>query len=196
MNNVRGRLDEADSIKNDTSTFLNQRFEESDQRMKKGLSSVLKEQSEQAVFAAAVHQTVLQVTQNNQAMLHNMINDLKLLERQINQSAKEINKESSDISKGLQAQIKEISSSIDKIPTEHPEQVKTDLSPVLNGLRQVSNAVKALPKSIPEVVIPKPMDYSNDFKRLLDRLDKRVHVFEIERDPHNELVKSITVKTK
>ena len=70
MQNVKRDLDDADSMKSNADEFLGKRFDESDKRMDASLKNVMKEQSEQAVFASAVHQTVLQVAQNNQLMLH------------------------------------------------------------------------------------------------------------------------------
>ena len=201
MNTVKGRLDEADSIKKDSTAFLNERFDESDKKMGDSLKGVLKEQSEQAVFAAAVSQTVLQVSQNSQIMLHNMINDLKLLERQMNQSAKDINSEvKSTISgtkKDLQAKIDKISTNLAKLPTQFPEQKKTDLS----GLDKAVMAVGLAVQNIPTAKFP---DMSGSFskmeKKITDlqkKLATRVHVFDIERDPQNgDLVKRIVVRTK
>jgi DNA repair exonuclease SbcCD ATPase subunit len=199
MNTVRERLDEADTIKNDTSTYLNERFDESDKRMSENMKSVLKEQSEQAVFASAVNQTVLQTAQNSQVMLHNMINDLKLLEREMNKSTKEINKEVKGnldgTKKDIQTQINKLSSDIAKIPTKHPEQVKTDLS----GLDRAMMALGLQVDNIPTAKFP---DMSGNFSKiegkiadLQKKLSKRVHVFEIERDS-NDLAKKITVRTK
>ena len=98
--------------------------------------------------------------------------------------------------KALQAQITNISTDVAKIPTKHPEQIKTDLSGLGKDIKEVGRAVQ----SIPTAKFP---DMSNNFKLmekqisdLKKKLSQRVHVFEIERDPHNELVKRIVVRTK
>jgi hypothetical protein len=198
MNSVKQQLDEADTIKNHTNEYLNKRFDESDERMSSNMKAVLKEQSEQAVFASAVNQTVLQVAQNNQVMLHNMINDLKLLEREINKSTKEINKDfrgnldgaKKDIQTQMSKTLTKISADIANIPTEIPEPEKTDLSPVITGVKAVLAAIKA----IPEPKIPKPVDVMPTLQRLEKKIDKRAYTFDIERE--NDLIKKVTVRTK
>ena len=204
MNTVRERLDEADTIKNDTSSFLNDRFDESDKKMGESMKGVLKEQSEQAVFAAAVSQTVLQVAQNNQLMLHNMLNDLKVLERQANDNRGKIKSDVStfkgDVSKGqktVASKLDKLSTDLAKLPTQIPEPEKVDLS----GLDRAIMAVGLQVESIPTAKFP---DMSPNFskmeKKITDlqkKLATRVHVFEIERDSMNgDLVKRIVVRTK
>ena len=203
MNAVQGKLDEADSIKNDTSSYLNERFDESDKKLDANLKSVLKEQSEQAVFASAIHQTVLQVAQNNQLMLHNMINDLKTLEKQQREHTEKL-KSGVDAAKtglsgksdALSTKLTSLAADIKKLPTRIPEPEKVDLSPVINGIKQVGNAVK----NIPTAKFPDMSGNFNDMKKkiadLEKKLSKRVHTFDIQRDSNNNLVKSITVKTK
>ena len=203
MNAVQGKLDEADTIKNDTSSYLNERFDESDKKLDANLKSVLKEQSEQAVFASAIHQTVLQVAQNNQLMLHNMINDLKTLEKQQREHTEKL-KSGVDAAKtglsgksdALSTKLTSLAADIKKLPTQIPEPEKVDLSPVINGIKQVGNAVK----NIPTAKFPDMSGNFNDMKKkiadLEKKLSKRVHTFDIQRDSNNNLVKSITVKTK
>jgi len=201
MKQVQSRLDEADSIKTDATSFLNERFDQSDQKMSDNLKNVLKEQSDQAVFAAAVHQTVLQVTQNNQMLLHNMLNDLKVIERQVNDKAGMIKSDVStfkgDVSKGqknVTSKLDKLSADLAKLPTQIPEPEKVDLS----GL---DKAVMALGLQVDNIPTAKSPDISGKFsgleKKISDlqeKLSKRVHVFDIERE--NDMVKRIVVRTK
>ena len=77
------------------------------------------------------------------------------------------------------------------------EQVKTDMSGLDKGIKEVGRAVKDIPPA-------KFPDMSSNFKLmekkiadLQKKLSQRVHVFEIERDPQNgDLVKRIVVRTK
>jgi len=197
MGNVRAKLDEADDIKNNTASFLNERFDASDKSLQESLKKVLKDQGEQATFASAVHQTVLSVTQNNQLMLHNMIDDLKHLERKLNEESGKLSKDISQVKTGvgsssesLSKQINVLSKGIERLPTSFPVPKDVDLSKVLNGIMNLDNQVKNIPA--PKEVSFKALE--NRLTAMETSLKKRVHVFEIERK--NDQITKVTVRTK
>ena len=197
MGNVRSKLDEADDIKKNTSNYLNERFEVSDNNLRESLNKVMKEQGEQSMFASAVHQTVLSVTQNNQLMLHNMIDDLKHLERKLNEESGKLSKEVSKVSTGvgsnsesLSKQIKILEKGISQLPTSFPEPEKVDLSKLISEISSVSAQVRNIPA-------PKAVSFTaleNRLTAMETSMKKRVHVFEIERN--HEGIKKVTVRTK
>ena len=204
VQNMQSKLDEADAIKSDSSEFLNARFDESDKKMDKTLQKVLKDQSEQAVFASSVHQTVLQVAQNSQLMLTGILSDLKEIERQVNAKSdsikSDVGKVKGDVSSSQQnmtGKLDKISADLAKLPTQIPEPPKTDLSQVINGIKQVGSAVQNIPTAKFPDMSPSFSKMEKKIAELQKKLSTRVHVFDIERDKHNgDLVKRITVRTK
>jgi hypothetical protein len=179
-------------------------FERGFSKVNKNLEGTLKEliqqagQSQDMAFNRAVSQAVLSVTQSQQIIL----NALQRITSEVISTGKDVKDQGastvksgvSGMEKSISAQIAALATTVAKLPTQFPVQKETDLSPVINGLKQVNNAVKALPKSIPEVVFPKQLDFSKDIKSLEKKIDNRVFEFNIERD--NELIKKVTVRTK
>ena len=91
----------------------------------------------------------------------------------------------------LSGLIDKLAKSVDKIPTKHPEQLKTDLSGLEKGLIKLELAIKEIP--LPE--IPKMVDVSPQINELKKMISKRTHTFEINRGA-NDLIKTVTVRTK
>jgi hypothetical protein len=204
MNGVQSKLNEADTMKADTEGYLGKRFDESDQKLDKSLKNVLKEQSEQAVFASAVHQTVLQVAQNNQLMLHNMINDLKALEGQVREQTSKLKKElGGDLGKlNTQAtkngteignKLSEVGNDITKAIGNIPVPKATDLTGLSKDIKRLEGAIKSIPKTI----IPEQKDLTGSFKSLEKMIKNRTHTFEVEREQFGDkLIKTITATSK
>ena len=200
MQGVKRDLDEADSIKNNADEFLGKRFDESDKKLDKSLKNVLKEQSEQAVFAASVHQTVLQVTQNNQMLLHGMINDLKTLERQLSDQTTRIKDDVKSSKDGLKGKSDDLSKKLTSIGTDISKAIgnipvpkATDLS----GLSKQISALNSTIKAIPKTVIPEQKDMGHYFASLEKMIKGRTHTFTVEREEFGDkLIKTITAKSK
>ena len=196
---IRSKL-ENDEV-GDMSNAFDDGFAKVNKNIEKSLKSLVEQanQSQNQAFSNAVQNAILSVTQGQQVML-NGLNRMSLEAQKgqdgLNKNIDATGKAGTVGNKALQAQITKISTDLAKIPTEHPEQIKTDLS----GLEKTVKAVGRAVQSIPTAKFP---DMSNNFKLmekkiadLQKKLSQRVHVFEIERDPHNELVKRIVVRTK
>jgi len=197
LQGVQGRLQEADDMNYDMDSKISSRMDATDKKLEENLESVLKKQSEQAVFATAVHQTSLQVVQNIQVMLQGMLSDIKVVERKLGEKTDKLSSEVGNVKSGVGssekatlAQLKSIADSLAKLPTQFPEQIKTDLSGLERDIKAVGMAVK----NIPTTKIPPAQDISPFFKKLENKIDKRVHTFDIKRD-NNDQIKTITVRT-
>jgi hypothetical protein len=200
INKAKNRVSEADHTRSESDEFLGKRFDESDKKLDASMKNVLKEQSEQSVFAAAVHQTVLQVTQNNQLMLHNMINDLKHLERKLSEKTAKIKDDVGTAKSGLSSKTDDLSKKLTSIGSDITAAVKSIPLPTPTDLSGLSKEIKALDKTIkaiPKVIIPEQKDVGHYFTSLEKMIKGRTHTFEVEREPFGDkLIKTITAKSE
>ena len=199
MNGIKSELDDADSRKNNSDDLFKQRFDESDKKLDKSLKNVIKEQSEQAVFSTAIHQTVLQVAQNTQMTINGMINDLKHLERQVIDQTTRIKDDVKSAKVGINGQGDDLSKKLTSIGSDITAAIKSIPVPKATDLSGLSKQMKALDstiKAIPKTVIPEQKDLTASFKSLEKMIKGRTHTFEVERDPFNDLIKTIKVASK
>lgn len=192
-------------LENDEVGNMSNAFDEGFAKVNKDLNKSMKalvaqaNQSQNQAFSNAVQNAILSITQGQQVVL-NGLNRMSLEAQKgqdgLNKNIDAAGKAGTVENKVLQAQIDKLSANLAKIPTQHPEQVKTDLS----GLDKAVMAVGLAVQSIPTAKFP---DMSNNFKLvekkisdLQKKLSTRVHVFEIERDKQSELVTKIVVRIK
>ena len=174
--------------------------EKMQKKMATALKSLVDESSRQqnAAFSNAVQQAVLAISQSNQTMLNSlerMSREAQSGQKGITQTIDAAGKVTRTENKGLQAEMKSIADSVSKLPTQFPIPKDVDLSGLSKDIKTVAMAVKNIPTAeFPD--FPKPVDLNPSLDRIEKKLNKRVHVFDIERDSLTELITKITVRTK
>jgi hypothetical protein len=196
LQQTQAKLDSAAEMKGGLSESIGKRLEESNKMLVGVLKEIVTEQTNGALFSSSVHQTVLSITQNNQLLLRSLEKITMAVEKEVTQSNKQLAKEVVKVGKAvgsvdtsLSGQINNLAKSVERLPTQYPKQKETDLSGINSAIKAVGNAVMNIPK--PPVVNIKP-----EMANLEKRLDKRVHTFEIGRDPTTGGIKKITVSVK
>ena len=173
---------------------------EMQEKMAAALKSLVDESNRQqnTAFSNVVNQAVLNIAQSNRGML----NTLSAMEQQALSGRKALGKmidangkAGADSKKALTADIKTVAASIAKLPTQFPVPKDVDLSGLSKDIKTVASAVKNIPTAeFP--AFPKPIDLTPQFKDIKKMLNKRVHVFEFDRDPATDLVRKMTVRVK
>ena len=169
-------------------------------KMVSALKSLVDESSRQqnAAFSNAVQQAVLAISQSNQTMLNSlerMSREAQTGQRGLSKSIEANGKAGSEGKQAIQNQLKTLSAELAKLPTSFPIPKDVDLSGLSKDIKTVAAAVKNIPAAeFPS--FPKPVDLTPQFQSIEKKLNKRVHVFEIERDSLTELITKITVRTK
>lgn len=114
---------------------------------------------------------------------------------ELNKSLGVVERTTSAENRALMGEIKNLANALSRLPTQFPEQIKTDLSGLDKRIKAVGMAIKSIPTSkIPDLssVIKELKKEIADINKMIS---KRVHVFEIHRDSQ-KLVNKITVSTK
>ena len=195
IDKIRTKLEQADAMGLDLSGLLGKRFDEVNSKLEKNLNKLVAQagQTQNTSFANAVSQAVLSITQQQQMMLNSnasVLTELIKLKKELSEEVEEVKAGVGSVNQSLAGQIDNLAKSVERLPTQFPEQVKTDLSGLINGLKEIHSSVKSIP--VPK--IPAQKDMSPLFKNLEKKLSKRVHTFEIERE--QDMIKRITVTTK
>lgn len=169
-------------------------------KMVTALKSLVDESSRQqnTAFSNAVQQAVLTISQSNQTMLNSlerMSREAQSGQKGLSQSIEANGKAGSEGKQAIQTQLKTLSAELAKLPKSLPIPKDVDLSGLSKDIKVVASAIENIPTAkFPE--FPKPVDMTPQFKEIMKKLSKRVHVFEFERDKLTELVTKITVRTK
>ena len=190
---VQSKLNEAESIKDNMDEIISKRFDEVSKRMMKSLEDLVNTNNKDSVMSSSVTQAVLSIAQNNQLLMRDLEKELRQTNKDMtsnnNAMKSEVAKVGNDVSKTLAG----ITKQVEAIPTQFPEQIKTDLSGVEKGIRNLMSAISSIP--MPEY--PKQADMSPQFKRIEKQLialkKKPNHEFIIHRNS-DDLVTKVTAK--
>ena len=190
---VQSKLNEAESIKENMDEIISKRFEEVSKRMMKSLEDLVNTNNKDSVMSSSVTQAVLSIAQNNQLLMRDLEKELRQTNKDMtsnnNAMKSEVAKVGNDVSKTLAG----ITRQVEAIPTQFPEQIKTDLSGVEKGIRNLMSAISSIP--MPEY--PKQADMSPQFKRIEKQLialkKKPNHEFIVHRNS-DDLVTKVTAK--
>ena len=195
IDKIRTKLEQADAMGLDLSGLLGKKFDDVNSKLEKSLNTLITQsnQAQNSAFSNAVQQAVAGITQSQQILLSSnmgLVQEILKLKKEISEEVEEVRAGVGSGNQSLAGQMDNLAKSVDRLPTSYPEQIKTDLSGVMNGIKAVQSSVK----SIPVTKIPAQKDIAPLFKNLEKKLSKRVHTFEIERD--QDMIKRITVTTK
>ena len=190
---VQSKLNEAESIKDNMDEIISKRFDEVSKRMMKSLEDLVNTNNKDSVMSSSVTQAVLSIAQNNQLLMRDLEKELRQTNKDMtsnnNAMKSEVAKVGNDVSKTLAG----ITRQVEAIPTQFPEQIKTDLSGVEKGIRNLMSAISSIP--MPEY--PKQADMSPQFKRIEKQLialkKKPNHEFIVHRNS-DDLVTKVTAK--
>ena len=190
---VQSKLNEAESIKENIDEVISKRFEEVSNKMMKSLEDLVNTNNKDSVMSSSVTQAVLSIAQNNQLLMRDLEKELRQTNKDMtsnnNAMKSEVAKVGNDVSKTLAG----ITKQVEAIPTQFPEQIKTDLSGVEKGIRNLMSAISSIP--MPEY--PKQADMSPQFKRIEKQLialkKKPNHEFIVHRNS-DDLVTKVTAK--
>jgi hypothetical protein len=198
VDKIRKRLESAEAMGGDVSDLFDEGFGRVNSNLNKAMKDLVAESNRQqnTAFSSVVSQAVLAVTQSQQMFLNavSRITDEVISSR--DSLTKEVGKVSSgvgSVNQSLAGQINNLAKSVERLPTQFPEQKETDLSGLAKDIKAVGSAIR----SIPAPLIPKTdlTGLEKTIAGLEKKLSKRVHIFEIQRDA-NDLAKTITVRTK
>ena len=192
---VQSKLNEADSIKDNMDEMISKRFEEVSNKMMKSLEGLVDSNNKDSIMSSSVTQAVLSIAQNNQLLMRDLEKELRQTNKDMtannNAMKAEVKKVGDGVSKTLAGQLTNIASQVKAIPTQFPDQIKTDLSGVERGIRNLMSAISSIP--LPEY--PKQADMSPQFKKLekqLNGLKKKDTEFIVHRNS-DDLVTKVTV---
>jgi hypothetical protein len=193
---VQSKLNEAESIKDNMDEMISKRFEEVSNKMMKSLEGLVNANNKDTIMSSSVTQAVLSIAQNNQLLMRDLEKEMRQTNKDMtannNALKAEVKKVGDGVSKTLAGQLTNIASQVKAIPTQFPEQIKTDLSGVEKGIRNLMSAISSIP--LPD--IPKQADMTPQFKRLEKQLialkKKPNHEFIVHRNS-DDLVTKVTV---
>ena len=194
---VQSRLDEADSMKENMDDMISKRFEEVSNKMMKSLEGLVDSNNKDSIMSNSVTQGVLSIAQNNQLIMRDLEKEMRGINKQMmdNYSSikSEVSKVGDGVSKTLAGQLTKLAKQVEAIPTQFPDQIKTDLSGVEKGIRHLMSAISSIP--MPDY--PKQADMSPQFKELKKQiaqsLKKKDTEFIVHRNS-DELVTKVTAK--
>ena len=191
---VQDKLDDAGSV----DSILENRFSEVNANLDEAMKNLVDESNKQQneAFRGVVERAVLAVTQNNQIVLNSLNRMSQESESARNSVKNDISGNSQKMQKNNQAltgQLDALNKQIAGLPTQFPEQIKTDLSGIEKGIRHLMSAISSIP--MPEY--PKQADMSPQFKRIEKQLialkKKPNHEFIVHRNS-DDLVTKVTAK--
>ena len=168
---VQSKLNEAESIKDNMDEMISKRFEEVSNKMMKSLEGLVNANNKDTIMSSSVTQAVLSIAQNNQLLMRDLEKEMRQTNKDMtannNALKAEVKKVGDGVSKTLAGQLTNIAKQVSAIPTQFPDQIKTDLSGLEKGIEGLMSAIS----SIPQPDIPKQADMTPQFKKLEKQLN-------------------------
>ena len=195
LSKVQAKLASADKSndirRGELDSLLSGRFNKVSDRLEGAINRLMKEsdKAQNVSLKSAVDGVVKAVADTHgifQQGLAQISQEVKLSHNVLTDEIDSINKEIGKVNSGvggvnqnLAGQMDNLAKSVKRLPTQFPAQKDVDFSGITYALKSLH---------IPDV--------SPQLKSLEERLNKREFVFNVERDPGNDLIRKIVVKEK
>ena len=190
---VQERLSKADKSddvrRGELDGLLDGRFNKVSDRLEGALNRLMSEsdKAQNKSLSDAVDGVVRAVSQTHSVFTDGISRLSGRFEKQLVQVRDELKSELSGVTgsvgssgQSLTAQLKTLEKSINQIPTRFPVQVEPDLTPILMGMKELSQTPDITPQ----------------LKKLEEKMGKRVYEFNVERESFSDLIKRIVVVEK
>ena len=153
MNGIQRNLDEADSVKSNMDSMLEQRFSDINKTIEASLKDLVRgaKEGQTAAFSGAVQQAMLQLTQTQQILLNSLdriSGDNRGYKDEICADLDKLSKEHTKSSSSITKQINDTSAEINK-------NIKALPKPPIKELGAISEKIDGVSKQIDAIPVPK-----------------------------------------